>query len=103
MIDEALSLQRTTSLNVFGNSDGQPYTTNGWNTNLRRRMELAWKKPEGRIELSRFKLKDMRPAAVIDRVDEEGDTITIDTRHSSDRMVKQVYDRRRKKVAQVPE
>jgi hypothetical protein len=26
VIDEALSLQRTTSLYVFGNSDGQPYT-----------------------------------------------------------------------------
>jgi hypothetical protein len=35
VIDEALSLQRMTSLYVFGNSDSQPYTTSGWNTNLR--------------------------------------------------------------------
>lgn len=39
VIDEALSLQRTTSLYVFGNSDGQPYTISGFNTNLRRLME----------------------------------------------------------------
>lgn len=38
VIDEALALQRTTSLYVLGNSDGQPYTTSGWNTNLRRLM-----------------------------------------------------------------
>lgn len=44
MIDEALSLQRTTSLYVFGNSNGQPYTTSGWNTNLRRIMTHAEKK-----------------------------------------------------------
>jgi integrase len=41
VIDEALSLQRTTSLYVFGNSDGQPYTTSGFNTNLRRLMVHA--------------------------------------------------------------
>ena len=46
VMKEALSLQRTTSLYVFGNSDGQPYTTSGWNTNLRRLMEHAKKKAE---------------------------------------------------------
>jgi integrase len=46
VIKEALSLQRTSSLYVFGNSEGQPYTTSGWNTNLRRLMEHARKKAE---------------------------------------------------------
>lgn len=43
VFDEALKLQRTSSLYVFGNSDGQPYTTSGWNTKLRRLMVHAEK------------------------------------------------------------
>jgi len=104
VIDEALALQRTTSIYVFGNSDGQPYTTSGWNTNLRRLMEHARKKAEKeQIEFSRFTLKDMRPAAVTDRVDDGDETITNATGHSSDRMVRQVYDRRKKKAARATE
>lgn len=104
VIDEALSLQRTTSLYVFGNSEGQPYTTSGWNTNLRRLMAHAEKKAkEEGIEFQRFTLKDMRPAAVTDRVDEGDETITNATGHSSDRMVRQVYDRRKTKSARATE
>jgi len=104
VIDEALTLQRTTSLYVFGNSDGQPYTTSGWNTNLRRLMAHAVKKAaEEDVEFVRFTLKDMRPAAVTDRVDEGDETITNATGHSSDRMVKQVYDRRKTKAARATE
>lgn len=104
VIKEALALQRTTSLYVFGNSDGQPYTTSGWNTNLRRLMEHARKKAEKEgIEFQRFTLKDMRPAAVTDRVDDGDETITNATGHSSDRMVKQVYDRRKTKSARATE
>lgn len=99
-----LALQRTTSLYVFGNSDGQPYTTGGWNTNLRRLMEHARKKAEAEgIEFARFTLKDMRPAAVTDRVDDGDETITNATGHSSDRMVRQVYDRRKTKKARATE
>lgn len=68
---KALSLQRTTSLYVFCNSEGLPYTTSGWNTNLRRLMDHAKKKAEKeKVEFVRFTLKDMRPAAVTDRVEE---------------------------------
>jgi integrase len=89
---------------VFGNSDGQPYTTSGFNTNLRRLMVHAEKKAkEEGVEFQRFTLKDMRPAAVTDRVDEGDVTITNATGHSSDRMVRQVYDRRKKKVARATE
>lgn len=104
VMDEALALQRTTSMYVFGNSDGQPYTTSGWNTNLRRLMEHARKKAEKEgIEFARFTLKDMRPAAVTDRVDAGDLAITNATGHSSDRMVRQVYDRRKTKSAKATE
>jgi integrase len=104
VIDEALTLQRTTSLYVFGNSEGQPYTTSGFNTNLRRLMvHTATKAEKEGVEFKRFTLKDMRPAAVTDRVDEGDETITNATGHTSDRMVKQVYDRRKTKTARATE
>lgn len=103
VIDEALALQRTTSMYVFGNSDGQPYTTSGWNTNLRRLMAHAEKKAKEGVEFQRFTLKDMRPAAVTDSVDVGDETITNATGHSSDRMVRQVYDRRKTKSARATE
>lgn len=77
VIDEALKLQSTSTLCVFGNSDGQPYTTSGWNTNLRRLMEHAKKKAEMEgIAFERFALKGMRPAAVTDLVDAGDKDIT---------------------------
>jgi integrase len=104
VFDEALKLQRTSSLYVFGNSDGQPYTTSGWNTNLRRLMAHAEKKAkEDNVGFARFTLKDMRPAAVTDRVDSGDESITNATGHSSDRMVRHVYDRRKVKKARATE
>lgn len=104
VIDEALSLQRTTSLYVFGNSDGQPYTTSGFNTNLRRLMGYCEKRALGEgIEFTRFTLKNMRPAAVTDRVDDGDDQLTNATGHTSDRMIKLTYDRRKMKKARATE
>ncbi len=101
---EAVALQRTTSIYVFGNSDGQPYTTSGFNTMLRRLMvHCATKAAAEGVEFARFTLADMRPAAVTDRVDDNDDRITNATGHSSDRMVKQVYDRRKTKAARATE
>lgn len=98
VIDEALSIQRTSSMYVFGNTAGQVYTRSGWTTNWTRLMtycEAEAKKRE--IKFERFTLADMRPTAVTDRSD-AGDTRIIDaTGHSSERMVRQVYDRRRKR------
>lgn len=99
-VNEALQLQRTASIYVFGNADGQIYTRSGWNTIWTRLMGYCEKraKDEG-VEFIRFTLADMRPKAVTDRK-EEGDTKIIDaTGHSDDRMVNKVYDRRRVKRA----
>jgi hypothetical protein len=76
----------------------------GWNTNLRRLMEHTRKKAEKEgVEFARFTLKDMRPAAVTDRVDKGDKDITNATGLSSDRMVRQVYDRRKTKAARATE
>lgn len=98
VIDEALAIQRTTSLYVFGNTSGQPYTRSGWNTNWTRLMVYCEEEAKRReIVFERFTLADMRPTAVTDR-SEEGDDRLIDaTGHSDERMVRTVYDRRRQR------
>lgn len=100
VIKEALSLQRTSSMYVFGNTHGQVYTRSGWNTILKRLMGYCQKKAEKEgKQFEPFTLADMRPTAVTDRM-EEGDARIIDaTGHSDGRMVAKVYDRRRTKTA----
>lgn len=99
-IGEALSIQRTTSIYVFGNTSGQPYTVSGFNTNLRRLMAHCAKQAETEgVTFTRFTLADMRPSAVTDRMEEGDEKITDATGHKDGRMVAQVYDRRRTKSA----
>ncbi|WP_176079366.1 hypothetical protein [Paraburkholderia tropica] len=97
-VEEALSLQRTTSLYVFGNTSGQVYTRSGWNTNWTRLMGYCEKVAAERgVAFERFSLADMRPTAVTDRVDEGDDRIVDATGHADERMVRKVYDRRRQR------
>ncbi|HDV6320897.1 TPA: hypothetical protein RJR38_002730 [Burkholderia multivorans] len=73
VIDEALALQRTSSVHVFGNTAGQVYTRSGWNTKWSRLMGYCEKEAQARrVPFERFARRDMRPAAVTDR-QEEGD------------------------------
>jgi len=99
-VDEALQLQRTASLYIFGNTEGQPYTRSGWNTIWTRLMRYCEQKAEKEgVDFQRFTLADMRPAAVTDRMEDGDARITDATGHADERMVKQVYDRRRTKKA----
>lgn len=102
VITEALQLQRTTSIYIFGNTSGQVYTRSGWNTIWKRLMVYCEKKAEDEgIEFTRFALTHMRPTAVTDRM-EDGDEATAKgdaSGHVDGRMVRQVYDRRRVKKA----
>ena len=99
-IDEAVKLQRTSSVYVFGNTSGQAYVRSGFNTILGRLMKYCEAEAAKRgISFERFNLANMRPTAVTDRM-EQGDTkITDATGHSDGRMVAKVYDRRKTKVA----
>lgn len=100
VIREALSIQITASVYIFGNNHGQMYSASGFNTILKRLMKFAADEAakEGKV-FERFTLRDMRPAAVTDRMDDGDENITNATGHSNDRMVKTVYDRRRIKRA----
>ena len=98
VIDEALTLQRTSSVHVFGNTAGQVYTRSGWNTNWTRLMGYCEKEAQARgVPFERFALRDMRPAAVTDRQEEGDDRIIDATGHADERMVRKTYDRRRQR------
>ncbi|NYH21435.1 hypothetical protein [Paraburkholderia bryophila] len=96
VIEEALALQRTASIYVFGNTSGQVYTRSGWNTSWSRLMGYCEIEAKARgVSFERFALRDMRPTAVTDRMD-EGDSRIVDaTGHVDERMIKKTYDRRR--------
>lgn len=99
-VTEALSLQRTSSMYIFGNTHGQEYTRSGFNTILKRLMRHCDQEAAKRkVEFTNFTLADMRPAAVTDRMTKGDEKITDATGHADDRMVKKVYDRRTKKTA----
>ncbi|GJH31398.1 hypothetical protein CBA19CS91_01595 [Paraburkholderia hospita] len=98
VIDEALAIQRTKSLYVFGNTSGQVYTRSGWNSNWARLMKYCAEEAQKRgVAFERFTLADMRPTAVTDRKEEGDDRITDATGHSDERMVNLVYDRRKQR------
>ena len=85
---------------VFGNLRGQRYTKGGWKACLTKLMNECETEAEVRqIAFLKFSLQDCRPKAVSDKL-ARGHADVIDaTMHSSERMVRQVYDRRRVRIA----
>ena len=102
-VDEALAMKRNTlagSWYVFGNLSGQRYTKGGWKATLSRLMrECVVEAARRKMAFRPFSLQDCRPMGVTEKL-ARGDQDTQDaTLHTSERMLRQVYDRRRKKVA----
>jgi hypothetical protein len=102
-IDEALAVKRyevAGSWYVVGNLSGQRYTKGGWKATLARLMkECEAEAARRKLAFQKFSLQDCRPKGVSDKLS-RGDQDTVDaTMHSSERMVRQVYDRRRIRVA----
>jgi integrase len=102
-IDEALAIERgklAGAWHLFGNTRGQRYTKGGWKSTLSKLMaECIAEAARRRIAFAPFSLQDCRPKGVSDKL-ARGDRDTQDaTMHSSERMLRQVYDRRRVRVA----
>ena len=101
--DEALAIKRNklagTSY-IFGNLQGQRYTKGGWKATLSKLMAKCVEQAQkDKINFKPFNLQDCRPKGVTTKL-ERGDKDVIDaTLHTSERMVRQIYDRRRTKVA----
>jgi len=102
-IDEALAIKRNKlagSWYVFGNLNGQRYTKGGWKATLSKLMAACVAEAaERKLAFLPFSLQDCRPKGVSDKL-QQGATDTMDaTLHSNERMIRQVYDRRRVRVA----
>jgi integrase len=102
-ITEALQIKRNHvagTMYIFGNMRGQRYTKGGWKAVLDDLMTDCQAEAARRgVKFERFSLQDCRPKGVSDKLD-SGQTDTQDaTGHTSDRMIRQVYDRRKLKKA----
>jgi integrase len=102
-IAEALQVKRNHvagTIYLFGNMKGQRYTKGGWKAVLDDLMrECEALATERRVTFQRFSLQDCRPKGVSDKLTaQHADTMDA-TGHTSDRMIRQVYDRRQVKKA----
>lgn len=102
-VNEALAVPRNKLAGtwfVFGNLRGQRYTKGGWKANLSRLMQRCVQvaQAEG-LAFAPFSLQDCRPAGVSDKLDMGHADVQEATMHTSERMVRQIYDRRRVRVA----
>ena len=103
VINEALAVPRNKlagTLYIFGNMQGQRYTKGGWKKTLSELMKqcIVRAAQEGQ-PFTPFSLQDCRPKGVSDKL-ARGDLDVLDaTLHTSERMVRSVYDRRRTRVA----
>lgn len=102
-IEEALAIRRNKLAGawyVFGNLNGQKYTKGGWKATLSKLMaECAAEALRRKMAFLPFSLQDCRPMGVSEKLD-KGHADTIDaTLHTSERMIRQTYDRRRTRVA----
>lgn len=102
-IDEALAIQRhklAGSWYVFGNLDGQRYTKGGWKATLAKLMNECLAEAQKRqIAFAKFSLQDCRPKGISEKMSRRDADVMDATLHTSERMVRQVYDRRRMRVA----
>lgn len=103
VIEEALSIKRNKlagSWYVFGNLQGQKYTKGGWKKTLSELMKKCAEKAALEEQpFQPFSLQDCRPKGVSDKLACGHQDVLDATMHTSERMVRRVYDRRRLRVA----
>ena len=102
-IAETLQIKRNNvagSMFIFGNMQGQQYTKGGWKSVLDDLMFDCVTEAEKRnISFVRFSLQECRPKGATDKLT-AGHTDAKDAlRHTTDRMLGQVYDRHQMKRA----
>jgi len=102
-IDEALAIERplvACSWFVFGNLKGQSYTRGGRKYALSKLMQACVVEAAERgMSFTPFSLQDCRPKGVTAKLERGDHDVLEATMHSSERMLRQLYDRRRVLIA----
>lgn len=102
-VDEALAIKRNKlagSWYVFGNMQGQRYTKSGWKKTLSTLMaECIAQAAVEKRSFAPFSLQDCRPKGVTDKLDAKDTDVMDATMHTSEKMIRDVYDRRRTRTA----
>lgn len=102
-IDEAKAIKRhkiAGTMYLFGNLSGQRYTKSGWGKLLGELMNQCETVAEKRkLEFTRFNLQHCRPKSVSDKLRKGDDDVRDATRHTGEKMIATVYDRRDMKQA----
>lgn len=100
---EALQIKRDKvagTMYVFGNMRGQKYTKGGWKAILDDLMRECVAEAERRkMAFRKFSLQDCRPMGVSDKLEAGHDDVQDATLHTSEKMIRQTYDRREQKRA----
>lgn len=104
MIDEARAVRGEINGQpaefVFGTENGTRYTKGGWKKTLDRLMEAGAKlAAEEGVGFKRFNLQDQRPKGITDKMAARHQDVQDATLHKSERMIHEVYDRRRTRSA----
>ena len=85
---------------MFGNAAGNRYSKGGWKRTLSYLMDnCAEAAKEAGKPFTLFNLCDCRPGGVTEKLDNNNSDVMDATLHSSDRMMRQHYDRKRTRVA----
>lgn len=102
-VQEAINVKRNHvagSMYIFGNMRGQKYTKGGWKSVLDDLMQdCVIHATKHNLEFKPFSLQDCRPKGVSDKLDQGHADVQNATGHTTDRMIGQVYDRRKIKKA----
>lgn len=82
---------------IFKTQTGARYTRGGWKATLRRLMAACEEEAKARgVPFTKFNLQDQRPKGVTDKLNDGHTDVQDATLHKSERMVNEIYDRRKK-------
>ena len=85
-----------TSPFIFGTIRGVRHTKGGRKSVLKVLMDACAAEAEKRgVAFERFSLRDLRPKGVSDKLADRAEDVLDATLHTSERMVRQLYNRRR--------
>lgn len=102
-VQEALQAKRSKvagTMYLFGNQRGGRYTKGGWKAMLDDLMrECVAEAARRKMAFRKFSLQDCRPMGVSDKLEAGHADVTDATLHTSEKMVRTVYDRREFKRA----